>query len=460
MDLSAYKHTPLVAEERRFIVPSVTNPDASGWLMRTRLAGHAWSDWKGLDYDIIAANGFRSWDCKNCPRKSQPRPSNACADTATDEGIDCALKSNAPVDVLHRETGGSLEGPAELPVNISAGEMRHTVDSVEAIAIHGSFDSTKQLNSHNNAKSHSCQDGQPLATTSLMSSEVDHGSSACTEGSARSISDDGSLSPQETNSDEDIDSDVSIIGRTKRHVLENIMNEVQTVLFGNFSGTLRYQSEGSESTSSSEVVKPSSSFEQTSKTRPSTSAGKKRAQDHDPFSEDEDDSNQKRHKKSIPASLMTARARLLACPFNKHNPKIYSPCNEGQDLALQFRTCGGPGWPTVHRLKLAFLLCFHCSGRADKRIREHLYRVHLTPIQCKRCWLTMKTEKELEEHVRAQEPCLMQPQLVQWVPRDKVEALKDRKKACQSQNEEERWNYVYGLLFPEDLSLPSPCESP
>ena len=72
----------------------------------------------------------------------------------------------------------------------------------------------------------------------------------------------------------------------------------------------------------------------------------------------------------------------------------------------------------------------------------------------------MKTEKELEEHVRAQEPCLMQPQLVQWVPRDKVEALKDRKKACQSQNEEERWNYVYGLLFPEDLSLPSPCESP
>jgi hypothetical protein len=77
--------------------------------------------------------------------KSQPRPSNACTDTATDESIDFALKSNAPVDVLHRETGGSLEGPAELPVNISAGETRHTVDSVEAIAIHGSFDSAKQL---------------------------------------------------------------------------------------------------------------------------------------------------------------------------------------------------------------------------------------------------------------------------------------------------------------------------
>ena len=72
----------------------------------------------------------------------QPRPSNARTDTATDESIDCALKSNY---VLHRETGSSLEGPAELPVNISAGETRHTVDSV---------------NSHNNAKYHLCPDGQ------------------------------------------------------------------------------------------------------------------------------------------------------------------------------------------------------------------------------------------------------------------------------------------------------------
>jgi hypothetical protein len=107
-----------------------------------------------------------------------------------------------------------------------AGNVLHNVDSVETSAIHGSFDSAKQLNSHNDAKSHPCPDGQPPAPTSLMSSEVDHGSSACTEGSARSISDDGGLSPQETNSDKDIDSDVSITGRTKRRVLENIMNEI------------------------------------------------------------------------------------------------------------------------------------------------------------------------------------------------------------------------------------------
>lgn len=71
----------------------------------------------------------------------------------------------------------------------------------------------------------------------------------------------------------------------------------------------------------------------------------------------------------------------------------------------------------------------------------------------------MKTEKELETHARAQEPCVVQSQLIQWVPRDIVEVLKDRKKGRSSQTEEERWKYIYGLLFPEDLSLPSPCES-
>jgi hypothetical protein len=253
--------------------------------------------------------------------------------------------------VLHRETGGNLEGSAELPVNISAGEMRHTVDSVEAVAIHGSFNSTKQLSSYNNAKSQSCPGGQPPAPTSLVSSEVDHGSSTCTEGSARSISNHRSLSPEETNSDEDIDSDVSIIVRTKRRVLENIMNEAETLLFDNFSATPRCQSEGSESTSSSEVVKPSSSFQQTSQTQSSTSAGKKRAQDHDPFSEDEDDSNEKRQKKSISASLMTARAKLLACPFNKHDPKTYGPYNDDKAMARKFKRCGGPGWDDLPRLK-------------------------------------------------------------------------------------------------------------
>src|SRR2546423_2138876 len=90
--------------------------------------------------------------------------------------------------------------------------------------------------------------------------------------------------------------------------------------------------------------------------------------------------------------------------------------------------------------------------------REHLYRVHSTPIQCARCWLTMKPEKDLEEHIRAQSPCLVRPQIVKWVPREKVGILKDRKKVFAGQTEEERWKCIYGILFPDDPILPRPCE--
>jgi hypothetical protein len=101
-----------------------------------------------------------------------------------------------------------------------------------------------------------------------------------------------------------------------------------------------------------------------------------------------------------------------------------------------------------------------CGQRDNKTYREHLYRVHLTPIQCTRCWSTVKTEKELEKHSRAQEVCSVKPRLVQWVPREKEQILKDRKQVLKGQSEEERWKYIYGILFPEDLSLPSACRDP
>jgi hypothetical protein len=87
--------------------------------------------------------------------------------------------------------------------------------------------------------------------------------------------------------------------------------------------------------------------------------------------------------------------------------------------------------------------------------------VHYKPFQCARCWLTTKTAKELEEHARVPVPCSVQPQVVAWMSHDKYDKLKDRKnKYHLSQSEEERWMRVYAVLFPEDLSPPSACESP
>src|ERR1700733_11000508 len=68
-------------------------------------------------------------------------------------------------------------------------------------------------------------------------------------------------------------------------------------------------------------------------------------------------------------------------------------------------------------------------AHSDETHREHLYRVHITPIECSRCWLNLKTEKDLADHVRKQTPCEVRPQLVEWIPREKIKVLKDRKNA-------------------------------
>lgn len=86
--------------------------------------------------------------------------------------------------------------------------------------------------------------------------------------------------------------------------------------------------------------------------------------------------------------------------------------------------------------------------------------MHAAPIECSRCWLSLKTEKDLADHVRRETPCEVQPQLVEWIPREKIKVLKDRKKAPLGQSKRERWEYVYKVLFPEEPNLPSPCKFP
>ena len=65
-------------------------------------------------------------------------------------------------------------------------------------------------------------------------------------------------------------------------------------------------------------------------------------QDDDLPEEDDDSNSRKRHKK--PAKLEDtecASKRRLACPYFKHDPRRY----------LGLRSCPGPGWDTIHRLK-------------------------------------------------------------------------------------------------------------
>ena len=91
--------------------------------------------------------------------------------------------------------------------------------------------------------------------------------------------------------------------------------------------------------------------------------------------------------------------------------------------------------------------------------REHLYRNHQTPIHCPRCWTEMKTEAALGEHARSITRCDILPQPLRWIPREVYEKLKDRKRAFAGQTDIDTWRYIFGLIFPDYPTIPSPCKS-
>ena len=71
----------------------------------------------------------------------------------------------------------------------------------------------------------------------------------------------------------------------------------------------------------------------------------------------------------------------------------------------------------------------------------------------------MKTEAELREHARAESQCDILPQSLRWIPREVYQKLKDRKKSFAGQTDEDTWQYIFGLIFPDCAIVPSPCKS-
>lgn len=196
---------------------------------------------------------------------------------------------------------------------------------------------------------------QPLATI-LGPFETECESTASLVSSPRSSTDEG-LSQRGTPSSSDLSSEalVEICMKRRGRYLQRIMAEFNTMFFGSPSGSpsgsVRHQTEGSESTSSDNVAKDCSSSDQVSQDCSAIRAGEKRAHVRDLSCDDEDDGNQKRRKKFNSTNSTAPQARLLACPFNKHDSKIYGPYNDDKAMARKFKRCGGPGWDDIPRLK-------------------------------------------------------------------------------------------------------------
>jgi len=89
--------------------------------------------------------------------------------------------------------------------------------------------------------------------------------------------------------------------------------------------------------------------------------------------------------------------------------------------------------------------------------------VHLLPkYKCPRCNLGFNNDKELEDHLRADDNKLCKKSNVvreEGIDQDTERKLRERKKHNSSQTETQRWIEIYLLLFPaaDKDAIPSPC---
>lgn len=163
------------------------------------------------------------------------------------------------------------------------------------------------------------------------------------------------------------------------------------------------------------------------------SGGKRKSRVEDslpPDDPDEDGSNKRRRISITTTTEDSESGPRFACPFYKHDQNRYR----------NRRTCPGPGWLTVHRMK------------------EHLYRSHAQPIYCNRCYLMFDSDKDLSSHQRA-DPCpVSAPQPIDGIGRETLTIMRKRSPAYRL--EEEKWRDTYQLLFPDvsTADIPSPCK--
>ncbi|KAI2471522.1 hypothetical protein F4781DRAFT_440155 [Annulohypoxylon bovei var. microspora] len=141
---------------------------------------------------------------------------------------------------------------------------------------------------------------------------------------------------------------------------------------------------------------------------------------------DPDRGGSKRAKKEIETE------KKFACPFYKNDQRAH----------CKHRSCAGPGWASLHRLK------------------EHLYRAHRLPKHtCPRCNEPFEDAKDLGDHLRAEDLCeKLDPVPTQGIDEATEAKLKVRKKNGPGMTDEQRWGEIYMILFPKanPSALPTP----
>ncbi|KAK1513539.1 uncharacterized protein CCOS01_14481 [Colletotrichum costaricense] len=132
------------------------------------------------------------------------------------------------------------------------------------------------------------------------------------------------------------------------------------------------------------------------------------------------------------ASSLTQSAKraLLACPYIKHDPLRYS----------QRRGCRGAAFPNTSRLK------------------EHLHRTHRQKPNCPRCRGIFKTELEVIDHLQAQSLCkvVQDEGDVEGFDAAQEKLLRSKKRRKGVDTEEDKWEEIFKILFPDQKDVPGP----
>ena len=145
----------------------------------------------------------------------------------------------------------------------------------------------------------------------------------------------------------------SVIDCSYKAFILRLMDEFcSSILFQVSCRSRRHGQHGQSPPDSSENTQTSVSATASNNNGPAVTRGKW-ARKNDEGPEDEDDGKPKRRRvrESASSNDPFARVRYFACPFHKLDKSIYSNCNDNPRLALKYRSCGPPGWPTIGKMK-------------------------------------------------------------------------------------------------------------
>ena len=156
-----------------------------------------------------------------------------------------------------------------------------------------------------------------------------------TDGSIQSIDSDesGSVSPAGYGE--------LTIAYTKHQIISSLMRDVYAMFSSQWQANVRTRTTP-EAESSRVILNACESTDCSRK----TSLGKRANYERDRSQGDGNDGKKK--KNSPPDTTNCAPDLQLACPFHKYDPIKYCP---NLDTGVKYRTCLGPGFPSISRLK-------------------------------------------------------------------------------------------------------------